>query len=517
MRRLVECRENHSSNILRTTLIIFVAFVLSVYGAVIDEQKAREYFSGALKEFYDGNIEAAYESAIKALSGRVYVQELPHFWYLRGRLAIINGEVDKALQEFRNFTTLVKNDDIDNLVQKVESFRKLNLSRSQSFEFGYVTTLRGKQAGVDYFHSIVSVAVYGDELYALDSRNKRLVKFKENKITQIRNLSREYKQVSVDRMGSVLLLSKEALYDAQEKELLKDLRTPVIAGISRDGEVYLVDLDTVVIYSLTKRNARRQSLGRRVICLDAELTVDKLFILDGINQEILVYNVQDMKIIERLKPPIKTWSFEVTPYGDLIYLGDNKIIVGEKDFTLKDVNLIEYSYPILFAIKWAGSTVDVYQLIDDKPVFVSIDKMEFDELYAYAYVRVEDIFGDTLHFIQNLLSIAEQDVYTPSFVSFKNLEPKFVNLKACEKELVVYRLRGVKVSGNCPLLAKFTGNGVTENVKTQSYWIFRWQYIRPVPDGIIKVTARFSTKSKVFFDTMFYTNLLLKSSMQKGQ
>lgn len=82
---------------------------------------------------------------------------------------------------------------------------------------------------------------------------------------------------------------------------------------------------------------------------------------------------------------------------------------------------------------------------------------------------------------------------------------------------MVYRLRGVKVSGNCPLLAKFTGNGATENVKTQSYWIFRWQYIRPVPDGIIKVTARFSAKSKVFFDTMFYTNLLLKSSMQKGQ
>ncbi|ODN31335.1 hypothetical protein [Fervidobacterium thailandense] len=499
------------------SLVLAAVFIQVIQAAVIDEQKAREFFSEALMAMYNGDFLTAYELAKKALSGRVYVQELPYFWYLRGRLAILNGEVDRALQDFKNFTMLVKNDDIDNLVAKVESFRKLNLSPSQTFEFGYVSTLRGKQGGVDYFHSVVSVAVYGDELYALDSKNKRLVKFKENKIVQIKSLKRDYKQIAVDGLGNVLLLSEDALYDSRERELLTGLRTPIIAGVSRDGEVYIVDLDSVVVYSLVKKNTKREKLGKRVVCLDAELTVDRLYLLDGINQEILIYDLNGLKLVQRVKTPEKVWSFEVTPCGDLIYLGDNRVIAGGKEFELKGVNLIEYSYPMLFAIKWAGSMVDVYLLIDDKPVFVSVDRIEFDELYAYAYVRVEDMFGDTLHYIQNLLSVAEQDVYTPSFLSFKSLEPKFINLKTCEKELVVYRFQGVKVSGQCPVLVRFTGNGMTENIKSQGYWVFRWQYIRPVPDGIIKVTARFSTKTKVYFDTMFYTNLLLKASIQKGQ
>jgi len=106
--------------------------------AVIDEETARDYFSQALIKMYQGNFQKAYELSKQALSGRVYVNELANFWFLRGKLAITNGLIDKAIEEFGTFTQLVKNDDIDNILEKVRYFRNINLSPSKNFELKYM-------------------------------------------------------------------------------------------------------------------------------------------------------------------------------------------------------------------------------------------------------------------------------------------------------------------------------------------------------------------------------------------
>ena len=493
---------------------IFPILLFFTFGfAVIDEETARNYFSQSLLEMYKGNFEKAYDLSKKALSGRVYVNELSNFWFLRGRLAIANGLIDKAIEDFNTFTQLVRNDDIDNLIQRVNYFRKLNLSPSKSFELKYINSSSGVVGGIEYFQTPISVAVFGDTYCILDGKNKRIIFFKNNRMTKIKKVSKELKQIFYDRNGNLYLLSDKSLHNEDELELVNNLRLPYIAGSDRDGNLYILDFDRIVIYNTYSNSVTEKKLPQVSITLDAELTVDKLYVLDGLRQVIDVYSLRDFTKIDSVKPSEKIWAFEVTPYGDLIYLGKNKIIAGKQEFEIQNADLIEYSYPTLFLIKWKTKSIDIYVLKDDKPVFVNIDKMLFDDNYAYAYVRVEDLFGDDIHYIQHSLSVFEHDVYVPSDVTSSLLPTKYLSLKECKGELISYRLQGVWITGNCPIISKFTGSPSSDKFIDKIMrlnWIVRWSYMRPVPPGVIKLTAKVSFKNATYFDTSFYTQQLIK-------
>ncbi|HOQ39774.1 MAG TPA: hypothetical protein PKI14_05995 [Fervidobacterium sp.] len=499
---------------MRRTLFMLMCFAWVLFSniliaEVIDEETARHYFSQALVETYTGNFEEAYKISVKAISGRVYVQELPYFWYLRGRLGIITGTVDKALEELKSFTQLVMNDEIENILSKVQYFRMLDIASPGTFKFGYVNSLSGRQSNADYFQTPTSLSVFGDVLYILDSRNKRLVSAKNNRILKVKKLSREYKQVFAARDGSIYLVTDDALYDGEETELVKALKAAVVAGSDRDGNVYIVDIDRIIVFDREDKTTKSYKLDQRLFCLDAEMTVDKIYVLDGVRQQIFIYDLQTMKRIGIIEVPEKAWNFEVTPYGDLIYLTNNKIIAGNQEFEAKDVNFIEYSYPTLFTMKWKGNIIDQYFLKDDKPLFVSIDKMMFDDTYSYAYIRVEDLYGDEIHYIQYALGMLEQDVYVPSDIYCEFTDVKLVNLKTCSNELVSYRMAGIKTFGGCAILNKFTGSLPSLKNKQRLVFVARWNYIRPVPPGVVKVTAKVSFKDLMYFDSMFYTNQLM--------
>ncbi|MGQ9855335.1 MAG: hypothetical protein ACUVQF_01220 [Fervidobacterium sp.] len=491
-------------------LIVFLLLTSLTFG-VIDEETARLYFTQALKSTYEGDFAKAFELSQKALSGRVYVQELPYFWYLRSRLRMINNQVDKALEELKNFTMLVRSDDIDNLIAKVNYFRKLNLSPSSTFGMGYVNSLNGYVKGIEYFQTPTSLAVYGDKFALLDSKNRRIAFARQNRILSIKKVSKDLKQVFFDRSGQLYLLGEKALYNESEAEIISGLKVPYIAGQDREGYIYIIDFDRVVKYNPNVNKTVEFKLPKMTFALDAEMTVDRLYILDALSQEIDVYSLDRLQKINVVKVPEKIWNFEVTPYGDIIYLGKDKIVAGGMEFPMKDINFIEYSYPTLFLIKWKGNVVEQYWLKDDKPIFVNIDNLSFDDNSAYAYVRVEDLYGDELHYVGYALSMFEQDVYVPSDAYVEQKEVRSIQLNTCENELINYRLAGIKVFGKCSILSKFTGGLTTpDGLKGRLYWVTKWTYLKPVPPGIIKLSAKVTFKEQVYYDTMFYTNSLIK-------
>lgn len=516
MNKYSKCLISVCKNFIITILILFASFGF----AVIDEETARNYFSQSLLEMYNGNFEKAYEISKRSLSGRVYVNELSSFWFLRGKLAIVNGLIDKAIEDFATFTQLVRNDDIDNLIRKVNYFRMLNLSPSRNFELKYVSSVSGVINGIEYFQTPVSVTVFGDTYCLLDSKNKRIIFFKNNRMTKIKTVSKELKQIIYDRNGNLYLLSDKSLYNENELELVSNLKSPYIAGCDRDGNMYIVDFDRIIVYSTYSNSFIEKKLPQITMALDAELTIDKLYVLDGLRQVIDIYNLKDLKKVDSVKPSEKIWAFEVTPYGDIIYLGKNKVVAGNQEFQIQGADLVEYSYPTLFIIKWKTKHIDLYILKDDKPVFVNIDKILFDDNYAYAYVRVEDLFGDDLHYIQHSLSIFEHDVYVPSDVTSNILPAKYLSLKDCKGELISYRLQGFRIVGNCPIISKFTGSPSSDKFIDKTVrlnWVVRWAYMRPVPPGVIKLTAKVSFKNETYFDTSFYTQQLIKMSELRKQ
>ncbi|KAF2960864.1 hypothetical protein [Fervidobacterium sp. 2310opik-2] len=482
--------------------------------AVIDEETARNYFSQSLIQMYQGNFQKAYELSKQALSGRVYVNEIANFWFLRGRLAIANGLIDKAIEEFGTFTQLVKNDDIDNILEKVRYFRNINLSPSKNFELKYIGNASGIIKGIEYFQTPVSVAVYGDSYCVLDSKNRRIVYFKNNRMTNIKKVSHNIKQIIFDRNGSLYLVSENAIYNDSEYELLKGLRSPIVAGFDRNGNMYIVDFDRIVLFNVYSNNITEHKLQKVTPALDAEITIDKLYILNGLTQEIDIYDLKNFSKIQSIKLSEKIWNFEVTPYGDIIYPGKDGLIANDQKFDIKGIDLIEYSYPNLFVMKWKNKQIEHYVLKDDKPLFVNIERLEFDDNFVYAYISVEDLFGDEVHYIQHSLSIFEHDVYAPSDVYSSQITPKYITLKECKGELTIYRLQSLRVLGNCPILTKFTGaptyQKAIENSK-KLIWIAQWNYLRPIPPGVIKVSARVNFKNNVYYDTVFYTSTLIKS------
>lgn len=497
-------------------LCSLILISVSMYG-IIDEETARTYFTQALEKVYAGDFKSAYDLSVKAMSGRIYVEELPYFWYLRGRLAIANGLVDKALEDFRNFTLLVRNDDIDNLVGKVNYFRKLNLGPSQSFTMGYVDSIKGNVRGIEYFQTPTSLTVYGDNLVLLDQKNKRLVYFKNNKMLKIRKISKDVKQVFYNRDGNLYLLGNKSLYDEKEQELLSDLQVPYIAGADRSGTIYIVDFDRVVKFNPRTKERSNFKLPQRTFCLDAEMTIDRIYILDALKQKIEIFKLDTLEKVGEVSLAEKVWSFEVTPYGDLIYLGKDKLVAGGKDYPLKDVDFIEYSYPTLFAIKWKGNTVEQYTFKDDKPILVNIQDVSFDENSAYAYISVEDLFGDEIHYIKYALSMYEHDIYVPTDIYAEQKDVQHVKVEKCSGELVSYRLQGVRVVGNCPILTKFTGSvrNSDDLLSKKVVWIAKWVYLKPVPPGIIKLSAKVAFKEQIYYDTMFYTQKMVLDSVGK--
>jgi len=523
-RRKVITFRNEGENVkivqnLRFFIIILFLVELTMVFAVIDEETARSYFSQTLEYVYSGDFKSAYEYSKKAMSGRVYVQELPYFWYLRGRLGIINGEVDKAIQELRNYTSLVRNDDIENLIQRVDYFRKLNLSPSNSFIMSYINSVKGSVKGIEYFQTPTSLTVYGDQFVVLDSKNKRIVYFKNSKILKIKKISKDIKQVFFDRNGDLYLLGGKSLYDEKEQELINDLQVPLVAGSDRKGNIYIVDFDRVVKYNTVTRKPTIQKLNQKVFALDAEITVDRLYVLDALKQMILVFKLETLEKIQEISLPEKIWSFEVTPYGDIIYLGKDKVVANNYAFPVKDVDFIEYSYPTLFLIKWKGNTIDEYVLKDDKPLFVNIKNVTFDENYAYAYFSVEDLYGDELHYIKYAIGVFEHDVYVPTEIYPETMDVSIQKVDKCIGELITYRLMDVRVIGDCPILTKLTGSvrEVDNAHRKKLYWVAKWAYLRPVPPGIIKLTAKVSIKEQVFYDTMFYTEKLMRMLLEKSK
>lgn len=510
-------------SLIRTLLLFSIFSFFSLGFAVINEEAARDYLSKAIFEMSNGNFVEAYNLSKKALSGRVFVNELPYFWYLRGKLAIANGIPDKAIEEFQTFLQLVRNDEIENLINKVNYFRKINLSPSKKFELKYISTVNGIINGIEYFQSPTSLCVYGDIFTILDRKNKRIIYFKSGRIFKIKKVSKDLKQLLYGHDGKLYLLDDKSLYDENELELVSGLRTPYAAGPDRDGNIIIVDFDRIIVYNTYSKLVTENKLSNATIAIDVEVTYDKIYILDGLKQVIDVYLRKDFRKIDSLKLPEKTWSFEVTPYGDIIYVTKNKIKAGNEEFEISDVDLIEYSYPTLFIIKWKSRSIDTYVLKDDKPVFVNIDRIEFDDNFGYAYVRVEDLFGDSLHYIQHSLSIAEHDIYVSSTSSTILLPVNILDVRNCVGELITYRLQGVWVSGNCPVLEKFTGAPSLSTIKAMKdttgpmrmLWLVRWQYIRPVPPGIVKLTAKVNFKDTSFFDNSFYSQQLIKLAYKK--
>src|SRR6056297_1896157 len=86
--------------------LLFLSFFIILIGFSAQlsegEQKSRELFSESLELLFS---EQKYEARLKlneAMSGEVYIEDIPKFWYYAAKLDTQLGRLDKAYEDLQN-------------------------------------------------------------------------------------------------------------------------------------------------------------------------------------------------------------------------------------------------------------------------------------------------------------------------------------------------------------------------------------------------------------------------------
>jgi len=81
--------------------VLLLILTVCAFSGIVTEEQARDFFSDALQSWYEGDVSHAREMMERALSGLVYVGDIPEFWYLTAKIEIETGLVEKAREDLK--------------------------------------------------------------------------------------------------------------------------------------------------------------------------------------------------------------------------------------------------------------------------------------------------------------------------------------------------------------------------------------------------------------------------------
>lgn len=337
--------------------------------SILTEEQSRAFLSEAIKLWSEGKYAEASLKMDDAMTGSISAREIPWFWYVKAKIDVYNDQVDAARENLKTLLTITNIPEIMELYKKIEVFNSPENFEVKEYKLKFVNSVSGKEGLTEYFYSPVGLAVYGEKVYVIDKKNKRLIVLDDFKMSNIIKLPYNPRSIAVDSFGKVYISSEDSIYTLENQQpIYTGLKSPIIAGVDRANRLVVVDASKIYIFS---DSVIEKNLPLPTIALDCDINYENLYILDAFSNQILVYNLYTLELKDKIKLKDKIWSFEITPAGQLIYFDGNKIIAGESEFKINSTPMfIEYSYPHLFVVDWKSDTINWYLLKDDLPIFV---------------------------------------------------------------------------------------------------------------------------------------------------
>jgi len=397
--------------IYKKIVVWFLVILAVVAFSLSDEEKARLSFDNAMKFWFSGNAEEALSLLNKTLYKPIDVRDIAKFWYLKARIEIDLGRVKEAIKDLKNVLAIDPTSvEVVSLLKRVEYI--LNERKfEKKFKTKKLFDVNGIKDSIEYFYTINDVAVFGDTVFGIDTANKRLLAFRNEKIYNTISLSFSPFTIVASQWGDVYISSKNGIYrwvygTQSVTEVATNLNTPVLAGFDRSGSLW--GMVGFKVFRISKGGITFYELNERLLPMDCEVVKDGLWILDVIHKRIVFFSFERKTITRSVPLPFMIKAFEVTPLDDFLLLTDDgKIYVlkdGEDVVKLpidgKNVIAFEYTYPILLLTDWKKRQLEVYIVSDGAPIFVNIDKLEYsgeNQVFDIT-ARVENIEGDPMPF-----------------------------------------------------------------------------------------------------------------------
>ncbi|MCP5454815.1 MAG: hypothetical protein H7A31_02950 [Thermotogae bacterium] len=333
--------------------------------------KSRHLFSDSLDLLFDNN---KYEAKLKlneALSGEVYIEDIPKFLYYSAKLDLQLGQIDKAKESLNNILLFSAfNEDVETLSKFVDSVEEYSLSNFSTPNFINLFNVEGNKETFERFYTVTDSEVLNSGVYILDSQNKLIFKQSNDNSEKWIKLDKKYDYYSLSsdsKLDRIYLGTSEGL-------MYFNSYGPGISGVASDmtevessegTPVFLVKGFDFISYGV-------DSAGRIIGYNPSENSLN-IVGFDGSMLQKKTFNYNNMFVSGTVW---RNYVYLLEYYSKSLYVYN--IITNDVEKIIKlpyanylDIDILPWGYPVLSSIE---NGIEIYDLKTEKP-----EKYDFED------------------------------------------------------------------------------------------------------------------------------------------
>ncbi|MGM0641677.1 MAG: hypothetical protein ACQESN_09680 [Thermotogota bacterium] len=399
-------------------LVLSFFIILIGFSAELSEgeQRSRELFSESLELLFS---EQKYEARLKlneAMSGEVYIEDIPKFWYYAAKLDTQLGRLDKAYEDLQNiFLFSGANQEAETLEDFIDSLESFSISNYSTPSFYEIDNQENIIESFEKYYTINDSLVFNSNLYILDSENSIIYKRSNNDEKWIRlpenqrfyNLSKDsnLNRIYISSDNGIYYInsyspnikmettkdSTETSIDSNVENIIKPLRT--------EQNLFILDTDKIGrIYAYDPIASNIQIIGYDGNVLD-DIPVPLTSVITSgsvLNNFFYTYDLKTNKIqkYDLLK---KTYVDEINissqiEFISLSTLPWNKLIIS----TLDGIFLTDFENKKLVKLESESIPEDFQGIIKSK------NGLEIFSDYMKYSMKINRLFSNTEHNLYTL-------------------------------------------------------------------------------------------------------------------
>jgi hypothetical protein len=432
------------------------------------ELESRKLFGESLNLLFEGN---KYEARIKlneAMSGEIYITDIPRLWYYAAKLDLQLGMIDKALQDLENallFSTV--NEEAKTLKNFIENMKNFSISNYSTPTFSNLTVTSGVKNSLEKFYNPVDVEILNSNLYILDSQNHLIYKtdisdekwinldktIKYYSIEADKNLNRVYlgsdKGIYYFESYSPIILkeidadlTKEGTYTTSEKEnkiqsLIEGFPF-IIYGIDSAGRIVGYDPynNEIKVIGFNGQILQQKKFDNSIIFTDGVLWRNSLYLLEYSSSSIFHLDILKNEVIEKTKLPSNTYlSISCLPWNMLMLssLEEGLQILNNSESEIELIKISEYTRDKKFdelkgRIKIKSGIMIITDYEDNEVILQRLNSQGKYDLYLLnlyglnysenerkvtAKLNVTDVSGDKMEFLSKNILVMDMGARVP--------------------------------------------------------------------------------------------------------
>ncbi|PNR96189.1 hypothetical protein C8D75_1440 [Petrotoga olearia] len=336
------------------------------------ELKSRELFSESLRLLFEGNKYEARVQLNQAMSGEIYITDIPKLWYYAAKLDLQLGMIDKAIQDLENsllFSTV--NEEANTLLNFINSIQNFSLSKYATPVFLEISQTAGVKNSFERFYHPVDFGIINSNLYVLDSQNHLIFKTSNYEEEWIRlDEDKNYYSINADEnLNRVYLGTDQGIYyfesyspivrkeikieSTVESTVLTSETENHIEVLTEDFPFIIYDIDNagrligydpynneIKIIGYNGEILQRKKFDHSILFLDGALWHNNLYLVDYASSSVFNFDVLKNEVVNIIKLPNKTYiSLDALPWNKILISSvEDGIEILEEDGELKPFN-----------------------------------------------------------------------------------------------------------------------------------------------------------------------------------